>query len=174
MSIFKNLFGGSERTDKKSGNDKPNIDKLVKSENINNSIIELDNYISALCDYGNSIEKLNEVQKHFFFNQNLEREINNGGFKQYYFNSSGDYANETIISLKEIGANKTAAIIEKANDQFPDTIVPKNRAIRQEVLVQIEKKASEIWEELDQNFFDYEDDLNSLNIEYIKKNKEYF
>lgn len=174
MSIFKKLFGGSEKTDKNLGNKKPDIDKLINSDNINNSIIELDNYISALCDYGDSIERLNEPQKNFFYNQTLEREINNGGFNQFYFNSSGDFAHETIISLKAIGANKTAVIVEKANDQFPDKIVPKDRASRQEILSQIEDKANEVWEELDQKFFVYEDDLNSLNMDYIKKNKVSF
>lgn len=172
MSIFKRLFG--EKADKDSENKKPDIDKLIKSDNINNCIIELDNYISALCDYGDSIEKLNQAQRNFFYNQTLEREINNGGFNQFFFNSSGDFANETIISLKEIGANKTAMIVKKANDQFPDKIVPKDRTSRQEILSQMEDKANKIWEELDQKFFAYEDDLNSLNMDYVRKNKNEF
>lgn len=174
MSIFKNLFGGSDKADMNPVNKKPDIDELINSDNINDSIIELDNYISALCDYGDSIERLNEPQKNFFYNQTLEREINNGGFNQFYFNSSGDFAHEIIVSLKAIGANKTAMIVENANDQFPDKIVPKDRATRQEILLQIENKADEIWEELDQKFFAYEDDLNSLNMDYIRKNKMNF
>lgn len=43
---------------------------------------------------------------------------------------------------------------------------------RQKILEQIEEKANEIWEELDQRFFEYEDDLNLLNIDYIKKNNK--
>jgi hypothetical protein len=174
MSIFKKLFGSSENTDKISENKKPDIDKLINSDNINNNLIELDNYISALSDYGDSIERLNEPQKNFFYNQTLEREVNNGGFNQFYLNSSGDFAHEIIISLKKIGANKTAMIVEKANDQFPDKIVPKDRASRQEILSHIEENANEIWEELDQKFFAYEDDLNALNMDFIKKNKASF
>jgi len=174
MSIFKKLFGSSDKADKESGNKKPDIDKLLNSDNINNSIIELDNYISAFCDYGDSIEKLNDYQKNFFYNQTLEREINNGGFNQFYFNSSGDFAHEIIVSLKAIGANKTAMIVETANNQFPNKIVPKDRATRQEILLQIENKVDENWEELDQKFFAYEDDLNSLNMDYIRKNKSEF
>jgi len=174
MNIFKKLFGGSDKPNNDLGISKLDIDKLLSSDNINNSIIELDNYISSLCDYGDSIEKLNEPQKNFFYNQTLEREINNGGLNQFYFNSSGDFAHETKISLKAIGAIKTSVIVEKANDQFPNKIVPKDRASRQDTLSQIEDKANEIWEELDQKFFAYEDDLNSLNMDYIKKNKESF
>ena len=65
-------------------------------------------------------------------------------------------------------------IVERANNQFPDKKVPKVRAARQEILAQIEDKANEIWEELDQKFFEYEDDLNSLNIAYVRKNRNEF
>jgi len=174
MSIFKKLFGGFEKADKDSGNKKPDIDKLLNSENINGSIIELDNYIAALCGYGVNMDLLTDPQKNFYYNQNLEREINNGGFNQFYLNSSGDFAPETIDSLRLIGANKTAMIVERANNQFPDKKIPKDRAARQEILAQIEDKANEIWEELDQKFFAYEDDLNSLNIDYVRKNRNEF
>ena len=36
----------------------------------------------------------------------LEAEINNGGFDQYFFNSAGDKAAEAINALEAIGANK--------------------------------------------------------------------
>jgi hypothetical protein len=174
MSIFKKLFGGSEKADKDLENRKPDIEKLINSENINGSIIQLDNYISTLCEYGDNMDLLTDPQKAFYYNQNLEREINNGGFNQFYFNSSGNFAHETIDSLKAIGANKTSEIVKKANDQFPDKKVPKDRAERQNALSLIEEKANEIWEELGQKFFVYEDDLNSLNMGYIKKNYNKF
>ena len=174
MSIFKKIFGNSEQTDKNSGNKKPDIDTLINSDDINGSIIELDNYICELCEYGDNLDTLSESQKIFYYNQNLEREVNNGGFNQFYFNSSGDFAHETIAALKTIKANKTVEIVNKANDQFSDKKVPEDRLQRQEILEQIEEKANEIWEELDQRFFEYEDDLNLLNMDYIKKNKTEF
>lgn len=171
MNIFKKIFG---KTQNVPINKKPDIDQLINSENINGSIIELDNYISDLCDYGESVEKLNEHQKLFFYNQTVEREVNNGGFTQFYYNSSGDYAHETVESLKGIGAEKTALIVQKANARFPNNIVPKKRDERQEILEQIEDKANDIWETLDHEFCAYEENLNALNMGYIKKYKEYF
>ncbi|MDD4822720.1 MAG: hypothetical protein PHI48_09215 [Bacteroidales bacterium] len=70
MSIIKKLFGCSEKADNDSGKKRTEIDQLINSENLNNSIIELDNYISALCEYGHSIERLSVPQKNFYFNQN--------------------------------------------------------------------------------------------------------
>ena len=174
MSIFKKLLGGSEKSENNSENKKLDLEKLLSSDDTNGSIIELDNFIGELCSYGDEMDKLTEEQKLFYYNQCLEREINNGGFNQYFFNSSGDFAHKTIQSLQTIGANKTADILQKAIDQFPNSNVPEDRTERQEILEQIEETADVVWEDLDQKFFSYEDDLNTLNIEFVRKNKDKF
>jgi hypothetical protein len=169
MSILKRLFGNSNKSDKKL-----DLEKLLTSDNINNSIIAIDNFICELCNYGDNIEKLTEQQRNFYYNQNLEREVNNGGFRQYFYNSSGDFALETIESLNLIWATKTAAILQKAIDQFPGKIVQKDRIERRATLENIKLSADEVWEELDQMFFTYEDNLNALNIAYVRLNKGKF
>jgi len=141
---------------------------------VNSSIIELDNYIGELCLYGDEMEKLTEQQKQFYYNQCLEREINNGGLNQYFFNSSGNFAHLTVLSLRAINANTTADILQKAIDQFPKKEVSQYRTERQVILEQIEEVANPIWEQLDQKFFVYEDDLNLLNIEFVRQNKDKF
>ena len=151
-----------------------NLDALLNSEDGNGSIIELDNFIGELCDYGDDFSKLTAHQKLFYLNQTLEREINNGGFNQYFWNSSGDNAHETILSLEAIGADATADILQKAIDQFPGKTAPKDRDQRTEIVEQIEETADEVWNELDQKFYKYEDDLNTLNLDYIKKYREFF
>jgi hypothetical protein len=88
----------------------PNLDSLLESNYINRGIIELDNFIGDLCEYGDELGQFSDPQKLFYFNQNLESEINNGGFSQYFYNSSGDNAHETILSLNSIGAAWTAGI----------------------------------------------------------------
>ncbi|MDN3657231.1 DMP19 family protein [Ferruginibacter paludis] len=102
-----------------------------------------------------------------------KREINNGGFNQYFCNSSGDNAHETILSIESIGAHKTADILQKAIDQFPNKTVPKDRDERTEIVEQIEEVADEVWGELDEKFFEYEDDLNTLNIESSRNIKTF-
>lgn len=151
-----------------------NLDSLLSSDNLNSSLIELDNFICELCEWGDNMDMLTEAQRNFYFNQNLEREVNNGGFNQYFINSSGDFTHETINSLRTIGANLTADILQSAIDQFPDKKVPRDRDERIDLVRQIEETANEKWEELDQKFFEYKDDLNSLNIEYVKKHRTEF
>jgi len=146
------------------------LETLLNSEDINGSIIELDDFI---CGLSPDVE-LSAPQKVFYYNQNLEREINNGGFSQFFGNSSGDNAHETVLSLQEIGATKTAGMLQQAIDQFPEKTVPKDREERVALIEQIEDVANDVWDELDQRFYKYEDDLNTLNIEYVKKNKASF
>ncbi|SDD94350.1 DMP19 family protein [Niabella drilacis] len=171
MGFLKKLFRGDNNN---QGDKRPDIEALLSSQDANNAIIEIDNYVCRLCSWGGTLDRLTEPQRIFYFNQNIEREINNGGFNQYFYNSSGDFAHETLASLQTIGGNKTADILKQAIDQFPNSIVPRDRAERQEILEQIEEKANEVWEQLDQAFYKYEDNLNDLNIEYIKQNRSSF
>ena len=110
------------------------------------------------------MENLNDIQKQFYYNQNLEREINNGGFNLYFSNSSGNFAHQTIESLLAIGANSTANILKKAIDQFPNHIVPEDRNERNTIITQMSKTAGAVWEALDNDFYVYDDDLNALNM----------
>ena len=59
------------------------LDELLNSVDSNGSIIEFDNFIGELCDYGADYSRLTDQQKLFYLNQNLEREVNNGGLNQY-------------------------------------------------------------------------------------------
>src|ERR1051326_3648521 len=44
----------------------------------------------------------------------LENDVNNGGFNQYFFNSSGQYAYQTLDALKLIGADVHYMLLQKA------------------------------------------------------------
>src|ERR1700744_3270 len=79
-----------------------NLERLINAENLNKAIIEFDNFI---CGCG--LDDLTEPQRHFHFNQELERAINMDGFHLYFWNPAGEFALETITSLKAIGAHHT-------------------------------------------------------------------
>src|SRR4029077_12603921 len=44
----------------------------------------------------------------------VESEVNNGGFSQYFFNSSGESASFVVEALETVGAPKTADICKRA------------------------------------------------------------
>jgi hypothetical protein len=167
MSILKSLFGGKKEEEPQ----KPNIDTLLASPDSNGSIIELDNYICKLCSWGKHLEKLSEPQRVFYLNQELEREINSGGFESFFYNSYGTYADETVSTLKTIGANQFAQILQEAMNVFPNGQVPKDIDERQELM---DSFAEGIWEQIDQKFYAYPENLNELNLEYVRRYKDSF
>jgi hypothetical protein len=150
------------------------IDKVLQNPNQEESIFEIDSLLNVKCDYGAKIERLNASQKTFLLIENLEREVNNGGFDQFYFNSSGDFANETISALEEIGAYKTAEIVRTANSELKNGNVPKNQTERQKQQEIIRENAIETWNKCDEQFYRYEEDLSSLLIKFVRNHKQDF
>ncbi|MFV0190838.1 DMP19 family protein [Empedobacter falsenii] len=152
----------------------PELETLLQSNEIDDILISLDNYINELCEYGENINVLTKPQMTFFLNQNFEKEINNGGLNQFFYNSSGEFSFETVQSLKEIKAFYTATILEEAICQFPNNNVPKDRDSREEIIEEIEHIANDVWEDLDSKLYEYEDNLSELNLSYIRNNIKYF
>ncbi len=119
-------------------------------------------------------EGLTEVERNYFCLAELEDEVNNGGFDQFYFNTAGDIAVEAVGALKAIGAHKAAAIVDSANQVFKNGQPPKERYKRQQELEEIREKMSEKFEELDNQFLKYPDDLEALAYDYVMKYKKEF
>ena len=152
-----------------------NLDKLLSSSDIKKNINEIDLFVWKVCEYGKNFDALTEPQKKFSFCQWFEQEVNNGGFWQYFFNSSGNFAHQTVDSLKIIEAKTTADMLQKAIDQFPNKKVPNTYDERMDIFEQIDDTTFEIWEELTQKFYkNPPDDLTTLNFEYIKQNRVNF
>lgn len=74
-------------------------------------------------DYENeliNVKKLTKGQQAFFSTWIIEGEVNNGGFIQFYFNSSGQYAEMVEIGFKTIGAEKHAELTSRANTIYSE------------------------------------------------------
>lgn len=92
----------------------------------------------------------------------LEGEINNGGFHQFFYNSTGDETFAMIRALKKIGALKTADIVARAAAKFPRGMPPKERVKRQDLLLEKVDPEIKVFEKLNQEFYAYPDDLQGL------------
>ena len=111
--------------------------------------------------------QLTDPERVFIGVWQLEAEVNNGGFSQYYSNSAGDLATEAPAALEAIGARHTAEIVRSANDLFRDG-PPRDRDAREELAEQIPESA---FEALSDRFLSYEDDLSLLLYEYVQLHK---
>ena len=95
----------------------------------------------------------------------LEDQVNNGGFHQFFNNSSGDDTAETVEALEAIGAAQVAGILIRAASKFPGNMPPKDRTQRLEVLWGRFPKTDEFGA-LDAEFFAYPEDLSGLVAAY--------
>lgn len=143
------------------------LDKILQNESKHLVVIEIDGYLNKKSNYGFEIDNLNASQRVVLIVENLEREINNGGFHQFYYNSSGNFASETVEALKVIGAKRAAQVVQKANSEFPNGKVPKDWDLRDKILSEIALKASENWNELDAKFYRPNKNTGEMEIEYL-------
>ena len=120
-----------------------------------------------------NFSNLNEFEKTFIYLDVLEDSVTNGGFIQFFFNSSGQFTHEVFQAYLAIKAENTVDILTKAIYLFPVIPVPKNLRIRQQILM--EKNTNiDLWDELDTQFYKYEDNIISLTLEYVRNNIAHF
>ena len=104
----------------------------------------------------------------------VESEVNNGGFSQYFLNSSAESAPFVVEALRIIGAADTAAICERAiAAAFPRGLPQSEDAIRL-AASEFPDEVLEKLEALDQEFFSYPHDLTALLFAYVSDHPEEF
>ena len=113
-----------------------------------------------------------ESQKTFSAIWELESEINNGGFEQYFRNSDSDIIAHAPKALREIGAKACAAIVESAIQVIAP--VPSDSDARCDALDAAGKDGEELLSELDSKFYSYPDDLTDLLFAFVAKHPDEF
>ena len=73
-----------------------------------------ENFDDLVIDSRAEFEALSEEVKVAWLVHRLEAEVNNGGFHQFFLNSSGAYVPETIDALSAIGADRTKVLLQRA------------------------------------------------------------
>jgi hypothetical protein len=104
----------------------------------------------------------------------VESEVNNGGFSQYFLNSSAESGPFIVEALETIEAPKTADICKRAITaafpaglhRTPESIRPAAADFSDEILENLEP--------LDQEFFAYPHSLTDLLFAYVSGHPEEF
>lgn len=116
-------------------------------------------------------EHLTDTERHLLAVQELQGEVNNGGFDQYFFNSSGNDAEVALAGLKAMGANASASLLERAMAVFPGGKPPADRQKRWAAMETIKTQSEPVWKKCDDEFYQPKDDLDELSLACAKKNK---
>src|SRR5262249_4482588 len=126
--------------------------------------------LKRAADHG--FESLNRAEQIFLCIWELEAEVNNGGFHQYYFNDGGDRAAEAVEALETIGAARTAGVVTRANALFGMPGPPRDRNKRQEQLEALSETNLAAMDEIDGQFYKYEENLAALLSAFVRQNMD--
>ncbi len=169
----------AKKTIKELGNDfnalwEADLDSIWTITDKNQFLIAMDGWLCRKCDFGEAIEKLSEAERVFYLNAKLETEVNNGGFSQFFYNTNGDFTKEIENALCTIGAHHTASIYKKSLLALEGTL-PKGQHVREALCDELlTDSLDKLFNECDDEFYKYVDDLQELNYQYIINNKEQF
>ncbi len=126
-----------------------NIDEILKIENFTQKVIKLHQFCNQHYQNWTETERLlNAVL-------DLESDVMNGGFIQYLENKDMGEWHDAMVGLGNIGAKKSTDLLEKAKACY-------------------HSNEFHLIEEIDQEFFKYEDNIEELVISYAEKNKRDF
>jgi len=112
-------------------------------------------------------EALSIPERVFLAIWELEAQVNNGGFDQYFFNSSGRLAAFAVSALRTIGGHHMAGLLEQAIGVMGTDTQWSNDDARQDRLLALPDAAIEELNDLDNAFFIYPDDLTALLYNYV-------
>jgi len=130
----------------------------------NNFLIDLSE--SASSDFGRvDFSNQSDAQQVFSAIWELESQINNGGFDQYFRNSETDIILNAPTALRTIGASKCAAIVESAINLLSP--FPSDRDTRADALDDAGDEVQDQLDALDTQFFAYPDDITALLFSFV-------
>ena len=114
----------------------------------------------------------NVAQKTFSAIWELESQVNNGGFDQYFRNSDSDIIAYSPEALQQIGAHACAEIVKAAIATISP--IPAENDARIDALDAALGDDEELLEELDSQFYSYPDNLTELLFAFVAKNQNEF
>lgn len=118
--------------------------------------------------------RLSKEELNFCLIEELECEVNSGGFNSYFYYSYGNHAVDTLNALKEIGSIKFYDILKRAIGVFGNEDYPTKEEIRSDIIDDKEVEFDSTWDGLDDEFYKYEEDIIKLMLDYVKENIKKF
>ena len=102
--------------------------------------------------------------------EGLEREVNNGGYGQFFFNSSNEYAGSIVSALRAIGCPKTADITQQAIAALGIQGEPTREAMEAVILSENDAVKQRLGE-CDERYFANDEPIADRLFDWIKRNR---
>jgi hypothetical protein len=139
--------------------------------NDSKKIIRIGEIIGKKIKKRDNFEELNEFEKTFIFIDIFENHTTDGGFETFFWNTAGQFSHEILEAYEKIGAKNTATIMYDSFLLFGEIPIPKNTDVRREILSKINPNS---WINLDEKYYNCDDNIVLLVLDFIKNNTKYF
>ena len=156
----------------------PKILATIPDDKIEQAIID---YIrTKILDYDEEFAVVSNLSDGFqlvYSTWLLEAEVNNGGFNQFFINSSGQFADMALRSLKMISAATYYDVLQKAieiHDHEKDNHVLQDLYSQRTLQAFSESYKITSLKECDIAFYKSKNRLSELRLQYIRLNPEMF
>lgn len=113
--------------------------------------------------------KLTDVERTILAIEALEREVNNGGYGQFFINSSQEYGPIIVDALLRIGCPKTASITQKAVDIVKQIPITEDE-IESGTWIK-NKERNDLFCECDKLYFERPENIEECLFAFIKANR---
>jgi hypothetical protein len=110
-------------------------------------------FLRLISKVADTPEACSEAEWIIFRVWSLLGEVSNGGFDQFFFNSSGNHAAVTPDALRAIGDDQAIRILEEAMAVFPEAVSP-DRDVRWAQMDRLSKEMRAKFEPLDRRLWE--------------------
>ncbi|MEO7180191.1 MAG: DUF4375 domain-containing protein [Gemmatimonadaceae bacterium] len=101
----------------------------------------------------------------------LEREVNNGGYSQFFANSSNEHAVSVLEALRRFGCEHTAAIPQRALAAFPPGLALTTESLDAEMARPNAKRDDDL-DACDQACFAAREDIAATLASYLQRHRD--
>lgn len=146
-----------------------NIWKIENREELISHLLDL---LDQKSKDGDDMEKLNEIERVFYLANWIEMEVGSGGFHSLFTGYLGEFYDEFQSVYEEIGAKNMARICRDAVKRFKEAVPGEKFDFEQNVEFIIdEDNCYEMFDDLDEEMYEYPDDTAELLYKYALRNK---
>lgn len=147
--------------------------KIITDDKNPHPLLDILWKIQKKCEHGGKLEQLTSRERVIYLTDEVNGQVHSSGFCHYFFYPSGANSKEAIMALKEIGAPYTASLVQEAKNVYRNgfTHCWKNPP---EDEVELTDEEMERLDTLDNKFYEYRENLDELQMKYIKEHIEDF
>ncbi len=131
----------------------------------------LGNLVAIMMQKNNQtgFSSLSQSERYVYVMDGMLTEVNNGGFYQFFFNSTGELAYDLVPALAVVGSIEFLSIAEKAMALFGEvaSLDEESRYAHLDAITKSDELP--LWEACDEAFFDCKEPLEAMIIDYAER-----